>query len=94
MLLSSSDEEEEDDDKEAPSKEEQVKSSSEEGVRIKEVFSNEEQAVSNSEFPSELTVGALSSLWNAKVTIFYYLKKYSSNIFDLRKYSEIIWTNH
>ena len=89
MLLSSSDEEE-DDDKEAPSKEEQVKSSSEEGVRIKEVFSNEEQAVSNSDLPSELAEGALSSLWNSKVAIFLLLKKYSRFIFRLRKYSEMI----
>ena len=70
-MLSSSDEEVEDEgekSEEALSKDEQARSKSNEGERIKEAPSKEEGANSNLEIPSELTGGALSSLWNSKVT--------------------------
>ena len=71
VMLSSSDEEVEDEgekSEEALSKDEQARSKSNEGERIKEAPSKEEGANSNLEIPSELTGGALSSLWNSKVT--------------------------
>ena len=56
--------------KDASSEEEQTNSISEKGLKSKDASSKEEQSRLNSDLPSELTVGALSSLWNPKVAIF------------------------
>lgn len=52
--------------KDASSEEEQTNSISEKGLKSKDASSKEEQSRLNSDLPSELTVGALSSLWNPK----------------------------
>ena len=73
VLLSSSDEEVEDEgekSKEAPSREQNTRSNSDEGEQGKGAPSKGDQARSNSEPPSELTGGALSSLWMSEVTYF------------------------
>merc|ERR1712192_22916 len=48
------------------SSEDGAKSKGKDGVKSKEAPSREEQERSNSDLPTELTVGALSSLWNSK----------------------------